>query len=170
MLLQISVYSPSKRAECTVVVRPDLQKIAKALAGGNVKSICRAFFSNSHLKDEAVSRVSRIVSDECALLCSKSAQPVSLFRTMTLEQVESFSWRQAITELETKAPTLYRIISYAFTHSSKRNKLKKGERQFPGLCTAVAVLLKERNKMMCGVQSFLSCALFATHIQKKVCV
>ncbi len=161
MLLQVSVYSQSKQAECTVVIRPNL---AKALAGGNVQTICRAFFSNSHLKDEAVSRVSRIVSDECALLCSKSAQPVPLFRTMTLEQAESFSWKQAITELETKAPTLYHIIS------SKRNKLKKGEQQFPGLCTAVAVLLKEHNKMICGVQSYLSCALFATHIQKKVCV
>ena len=31
-------------------------------------------------------------------------------------------------------------------------------------------LLKERNRVMCGVQSYLSCVLFSTHIQKKVCV
>ncbi len=170
LLLQISVYSPSKEAVCTVSIRPELEKIAKALAGGNLQSICRAIFSYPQLRDEAVSRISRIVDDECASLCSKSSQPVSLFRSMTLEQAESFSWRQTVTELETKAPTLYHIIDCAITHSSKRNKMKKGERQFPGLCTAVAILLKERNRIMCGVQSYLSSALFSTHIQKKVCV
>ena len=163
------MYSPSKRAVVTVPVDPELEKVAKALAGGNLHSICRAVFSNSRLRDEAVSCVSKMVDDECGLLCSKSAQPVSLFRSMTLEQAESFSWRLTITELETKAPTLYHILSSAVTHSLKRNKHKKGERQFPGLCTAVAILLKERNRVMCGVQSYLSSALFSTHLQKKVC-
>ena len=77
------MYSPSKRAVVTVPVDPELEKVAKALAGGNLNSICRAVFSNSRLRDEALSRVSRIVDDECGLLCSK--------RSMTLEQAESFS-------------------------------------------------------------------------------
>ena len=169
MLLQISVYSPSKRAICTVSIRPELEKIAKALTGGNLQSICRAVFSYPQLRDEAVSRISRIVDDECASLCSKSSQPVSLFRSMTIEQAESFSWRQTVTELETKAPTLHHIIDCAITHSSKRNKLKKGERQFPGLSTAVAILLKERNKTMCGVQS-VECPLFYSHPEEGLCV
>lgn len=38
------------------------------------------------------------------------------------------------------------------------------------MCTAVAILLKERNKQMCGVQSYISSALFSTRIHKKVCV
>ncbi len=167
--LQISVYSPSKRAVCTVVVSPDLKKIAKALAGGNVQSICRAVFATPHLRNYVVARVSRIVNDECSVLCSKSAKPVSLFQSMTLEQAKRFTWTQAIIELETKAPTLYEILGYAVSNSSKKNKKKKGERQFPGLCTALAILLKERNRVMCGVQSYLSSALFSTHIQKKVC-
>ncbi len=86
MLLQVSVYSQSKQAECTVVIRPDLQKLAKALAGGNVQTICRAFFSNSHLKDEAVSRVSRIISDECALLCSKSAHAAGIAHPLSKQR------------------------------------------------------------------------------------
>ncbi len=164
------MYSPSKRAVCTVVVSPDLEKITKALAGGNLQSICRAVFSTPRLRNDVVARVSRIINDECSVLCSRSAQPVSLFRCMTLEQAERFAWTQAISELETKAPTLYETLGCAVSNSSKRNKKKKGERQFPGLCTAVAILLNERNRVMCGVQSYLSCALFSTHLQKKVCV
>ncbi len=105
---------------------------------------------------------------ECAALCRKSTQPVSLFRSMTLEQAESFSWGQAMTELETKAPILYNLLCTVVIHSSRRNKHKKGERQFPGLCTIVAILLKERNRNMCGIQSYISTALFSSHIQKKV--
>ena len=68
---------------------PELKKVAKALAGGNIQSISRAVFSNPRLRDEAVVRVSRIVDEECAVLCSKN--PVSLLRSMTLKQAESFS-------------------------------------------------------------------------------
>ena len=165
------MYSPSKRAVVTVNVSPELKKVTKALAGGNIQSISRAVFSNPRHRDEAVVQVSRIVDEECAVLCSKN--PVSLFRSMTLEQAESFSWTQAVDELKTKAPTLYHILDLAVTHSSRRNKQKKGERQFPGLCMSVAILLKERNRMMCGIQSYVSSALFSSHIQKvcaSVCV
>ena len=88
----------------TVVMSPELKKVAKALTGGNMQSICRAVFSNPRLRDQAVAQVSRIVDKECGVLCSKN--PVSLFRSMTLEQAERFSWAQAIAELKTKAPTL----------------------------------------------------------------
>ena len=57
-----------------------------------MKSICRAFFANPHLRQEAVSKVSRMVSNECSLLCKKNAQPVSLFRHMSLEQAENSSY------------------------------------------------------------------------------
>ena len=63
----------------TVVMSPELKKIAKALAGGNMQSICRAVFSNPCLREEAVARLSTIVDKECSVLCSKN--PVSLFRS-----------------------------------------------------------------------------------------
>eukprot|EP00731_Ephydatia_muelleri_P014114 Em0007g1424a len=105
---------------------------------------------------EAVSKVSRMVNDECSLLCKKSAQPVSLFRHMSLEQAEKFTWTQAISEISTKAPTLFSIVNNCVVtqRSASRNKHKKGDAQYPGLCTAVAILLKERNRVMCGVQSY----------------
>ena len=70
------MYSPRNGADVITVVSPQYEKIVKALAGGNTKSICRAFFANPHLRQEAASKVSRMVNDECSLLCKKNAQPV----------------------------------------------------------------------------------------------
>ncbi|KAL5517217.1 hypothetical protein EMCRGX_G002720 [Ephydatia muelleri] len=92
--VKISVYSRTKGAEVMINVSPEFEKVAKALAGGNLKSICRALFANPLLRQEAVSKVSSMVN-------------------------------------------------------------------------SVAILLKERNIQMCGVQSYISSALFSTRIHKK---
>ena len=110
--IQISVYSHTKGAEVTVIVSPEFEKVAKALAGGNVKFICRALFSNPLLRQQAVSKVSNMVYEECSLLCGKNAQPVSLFRHMSLEQAESFSWSQSISELNLKG-------THTFAHNTE---------------------------------------------------
>ena len=52
--VQISVYSPKKGAEVITAVHPEFEKIVKALAGGNVKFICRALFANPDLREKAV--------------------------------------------------------------------------------------------------------------------
>ena len=65
----------------TTTVSPEFEKVGRVLAGGNVKSVCRAVFANPHLREEAVGRVSRIINDECASLCSKG---VSKFWTATV--------------------------------------------------------------------------------------
>ena len=166
---QISVYSRTKAADVMIIVSPEFEKVAKALAGGNVKSICRALFANPRLRQEAVSKVSSMVNKECSLLCKKKAQPVSLFRHMSLEQAESFSWNEIISELNFKAPTLFHIIHDSIvTCSDHRNKQKKGDSHYPSLCTAVAILLKERNRQMCGLQSYISSALFSTRIPRRI--
>ena len=56
------------------------------------------------------------------------------------------------------------------SRSDHRNRVKRGQHHFPGVCVAVAVLMKERNKHMNGVQTLISLALFSSRVQKKVCV
>ena len=109
-----------------------------------------------------------MVSDECSLLCKKNAQPVSLFHHMSLEQAENFSWTRAISEISTKAPTLFSIMNNCVVTrcSASKKKHKKGDAKYPGSCKAVAILLKECNRVMCGVQSYVSSVLFST---KSVC-
>eukprot|EP00731_Ephydatia_muelleri_P013473 Em0007g783a len=94
---------------------------------------------------------------------------VSLFRHMSLKQAENFSWTRAISKIRTKAPTLFSIMNnFVVTRcSASKNKHKKGDAQYPGWCTAVAILLKERNRVLCGVQSNVSSVLFSTKLHKK---
>ncbi len=66
-----------------------------------------------------------------------------------------------------KAPTLFKLL---VTRSDHRNKTKKGAKHHPGICMALSVLLKERNREMSGLQTFLSLVLFSTRVNKKVCV
>ena len=129
----------------TTAVSPEFEKVGRALAGGNVKSICRAVFANPHLQEEAIGQVSMTSVPLFAARVYKHC------RRMTLEQAESFLWTQTISELETKAPTLF---CFVVTRSAGRNKHKKGKAQYPGLCTAVAILLKE------GAVIRIQCSLF----------
>ena len=74
----------------------------------------------------------------------KERTSVSLFRHMSLEQAENFSWTQAISEISTKAPTLFSIMNNsvvmrALSQKNNHKKLKKGDAQYPGLCAAVAL-------------------------------
>ena len=168
--LQIAVNS---LARCEVVVKdlqPSLEKIGRALAGGHLPSIAKAAFSHSGLRENIVKKVCTVVNEECAALCSKSMQPVSIFRRLSSEQAETFSWKQCISELEYKAPTLFSILTYVISRTDHRNQKKRGKNHHAGICTAVAVLLKERNREMCGVQFFISLVLFSSRVHKKVCM
>ena len=49
-----------------------------------------------------------------------------------------------------------------------RNQHKGGVQHYPGICMAMEVLLKDRNREICGVQSVLSLLLFFSHAEKKV--
>ena len=143
------------------------EKLGRALAGGHVASIARAAFAHESLREHIMKRVMMTVNDECSALCS-TKKPVSLFRTLSVEEIESFSWSQCIDELKVKAPNLLRVVTHLVTRSDSRNVYKKGDDHQPGICTAIAILLKERNKYICGIQTFVSLVLFSTRVNKKV--
>ncbi len=46
--------------------------------------------------------------------------------------------------------------------------MKKGDKHTPGICTAVSILLKERNMGMSGLQTFTSLVLFSARVSQKV--
>lgn len=51
-----------------------------------------------------------------------------------------------------------------------RNMQKRDTAHYPGICFAVAVILKERSREMCGLQSFVSLLLMASGVEKKVTI
>ena len=65
-------------------------------------------------------------------------------------------------------PTLLQLLTAVVGVNDDRNTSKKGEQHHPGVCTAMAILFKERNREMCGIQTFISLVMFSSHVPKKV--
>ena len=149
-LLQITVSSPNKPDVVTKEVDRSLQKIGRSLAGDHIPSIAKAVFANLSPREHMVEKVVYAVGNECASLCSKSAQPATEFCQRKL------SLGKRVSELKQKCPILFRLFSYIVRHTDHRNASKQGEKHYPGICMTTAILLKERNREMSGIQAFFS--------------
>lgn len=153
-----------------VDVQERFHKLAHTVAGGHAPSIVKAVFAEPSVRTCIIDKVISVINDECSSLCSHSEKPVSSFRHVSFEPIPSFSWSQCIGELQSKCPTLYQVLWTIVSRSDKRNRIKRGDQHFPGMCAATAILLKERNKHMTGIQTMLSVILYSSRVQKKVCV
>ena len=108
------------------------------------------------------------ISDECNNLCQRLPANRSLFRNIPLSQAVNFKWSLLVTELQSRAPLLFKALSSIATHCDHRNQGKVGTSHYPGICMAAAVMLKERNREMCGVQSVVSLLMYSCHCEKRV--
>lgn len=164
--MQVTVDSPSRDNPYSSTLSSSLGKIGCALVGENLPSIAKAVFAHAELQSYLLTKFLELVDMECSELCRKST--VSPFRQIPLDKFPEFTWNELATNLKSKGPTIFKIVSKIVSHSDSRNEVKKDTRHIPSICFAVATLLKERNREMCGVQSVISTALFACQVQKKV--
>ncbi len=156
------------RSTFSIQLDSKFQKLGCAVAGGDPRSIAKEVLSDTTLREHFLKRVAQEVDEECSRLCRR--QPVSVFRKISLTQMENFSWDWFVQEMETKCPVLYRFLVTVVSHTDSRNARKKGSVHNPGLCMAAAVLLKERNREIVGVQSYVSLVMYNSRVQKKVCI
>ena len=70
--------------------------------------------------------------------------------------------------MERKSPILLRLLKRIVSHSDHRNEQKRADYHNPGICMSTAVLLKERNREIVGVQTHISLALFTSRVHKDV--
>ena len=160
--------SPSRANPYVSTLSTSLHRIGCALAGEELSTIARAMFANDELRKYLLKKFLDMIDEECSELCRKTPNKVSLFRCVPIEKLSDFTWDAFATDLKLKAPTIYQVLSLIVSHSDHRNEVKKDRRHLPGICMAIATLLKERNREMCGLQSVISVALFASQVQKKV--
>ena len=99
------------------------------------------------------------MNEECSELCRKNPG----LSGVAAEKLPDFTWDELADTLKLKAPTIYKI--FLVTHSDHRKEYKKSNQHMPSICMAMATLLKERNREMCGVQSVI-----ASQVQKKVSI
>ena len=142
-------------------------KLADALLGGNAAQIAKAALSMEEVKESIVEQLQDMLNSECSALCRKKPTS-SLFRSIAVDRMAEFKWSDMMMELEDVAPLLLKILHCLVAHNDSRNKFKVGAAHHPGICAAVAVILKERNREMCGLQSLLSLIMYSCHCEKQV--
>ena len=87
---------------------------------------------------------------------------------MSIVQLKAFSWNEFVTPLKGLAPILLKLLQVVASSNDHRNNLKKGDAHNPGICMAVAVLLKERCMHVSGLQSVVSLLLYMSSANKVV--
>ena len=108
------------------------------------------------------------ISNECKALCRSSPNLDSQFRSIPVTKLADFTWVGLLEEFKAKAPTFVELLTTIVTHRDHINKVKVGPAHYPGICTAAAILLKERNREMCGLQSVVSAMMYLCHCEKQV--
>lgn len=137
-------------------------RLGRALVGGHSPTIVKAIFAHDDLKELVLLKVLDAIDVEASKLCQHNSDSSSLFRKVSADKLPQFSWGSFITELQSKAPILFRVLSSLVSRNDHRNQQKRGAAHYPGICMAVATILKERNREMCGIQRLLSLILFTS--------
>ena len=141
-------------------------KVARHLLGGYAPSIAKAVMAMEDVRKCLFNLFLITLNDECNQICQHTQK--SVFRKMSTAEVMDFKWSLLINELKSKSPLLYSILSSIATRNDGRNAIKVGVAHYPGICTAAAVI--ERNREMCGLQSLLSLLMYSCHCEKKVSI
>lgn len=161
--LSTPVYaSPANPA--AVPVPQSISNICASLINNDMDSVADKMFQNQELKNLMLDKVCKCIDEECMAICSRN--DASIFRKYDTLRM-NFEWSEYASELKDKAPALYRVLCKVVCHSDKRNKRPLSHHN-PGMCTAAAILLKERNREMNGLQTVISLLLFSSNTHKQV--
>jgi hypothetical protein len=68
------------------------------------------------------------IDSECSRLCQRQPKS-SVYRKMPQALLADFSWKYAVEDLQSNAPTLFQILFTIASHSDHRNKTKVGDTQ-----------------------------------------
>ena len=140
-------------------------KVARNLLGGHAPSIAKAVMAMENVRESLIHLFLLAINEECNVLCQRSEK--SLFRKMSVVQSLEFQWTPFVDELKAKSPLLYSILQSIVTRGDSRNTLKVGAAHNPAICMTAAVILKERNREMNGVQTLMSLLMYSCHCEKK---
>jgi len=119
------------------------------------------------VREEVFKHFLRLIEDECGVLCKKSRP--SQFRHISVEDLEKFEWLNLMEELKSKSPLLLKVLAHVVVRWDPQYETRSPSVYHPSIVTAAAILLKQRNREMCGLQTVFSCLMYACHCKKQVC-
>ena len=118
------------------------------------------------IKEAIIKLLLRELNEQCTNLCRKTT--VSPFRTIPVDHLADFQWKDMVNDLQLKAPLLFTVLHSIVSRNDHRNAVKVGAAHYPGICSAAAMLLKERSREMCGLQSLISLLMYSCRAEKQV--
>ena len=133
----------------------------------HIPFIAEAVLEITTLREVIFSSFVKAISKECSILCGKTVE--GLFRRIPVTKLADITWGAFIEELKSKAPTLLQLMTSVVSVNDHRNTSKVGNSHHPGICAVIAILLKERSREMCGLQSTVSVLMYPCHCEKQVC-
>lgn len=160
--------TPSQKEPFSKELDVGFCRLGRALVGGHLPTIANVVMANENLKELVMLRLLDMLDVKASRLCQHNSDSPSPFRKVAAGKLPEFSWGIFITELQTKAPVLFRVMTSLVSRNDHRNQQKKGAAHYPGICMAVAIMLKERNREICGIQRMISPILFTSRVQKQV--
>ena len=93
---QMTVETPSRSASFHTQLDASLTQVGRALAGGNLQAIAKAVFTSDGLRKQFLQKFTDALNNEVTELCKKRANPLSLFRRISIEKVSDFRWCDCI--------------------------------------------------------------------------
>ena len=136
--------TPSRPVAYTKVLGTAESKIARVLLGGQPTAIAKAVLQQDDVKEAITKQLIGALNEECTNLCKK--KNASLFRAIPVDRLASFKWIDMVEDLKQKAPVLFSVLYTIVSSNDRRNTTKVGSVHYPAICTAVAALLKEKNR------------------------
>lgn len=145
-----------------------LAPIGLALYRGNWLSVAQSVISCKEMRKLVIDVLLKRVTAECEILCSTSSK--SKLQLSKPADLMAFSWIAVAQELKQKAPTFFGFLSAVISRHRQRNRHKgiTEESCFPALCTAAAILLKQRCEKMNSLQHLIGTILFHGNASKQV--
>ena len=153
--IQVTVDTPSCETPLSRTLDDADGRVARMLLGGHAPSIASAILANEATREAVFTHFLNSINQECSVLCKTSVE-IPKMRHINADELADFQWECMRKEMELKAPLLLKVLTTIAVRNDHRNRKKVGSSHLPGICTAAAVLLKERNCHMCGLQKLVS--------------
>ena len=133
------------------------------LAKGNYYSFA---IKIPRLKKELIKAVAAEVRHECQALCSTLPGKKSVLRRTSAANLKTFQFSKVVDELCEQAPAFSAVLVASVKRYQKQHTR---DAIIPSIGFAAAVLLHERNNLMCAAQSVNSILFHQGHTSKMVC-
>ena len=136
------------------------------LAKGNYHSFAIIAMKIPRLKKEMIKAVAVEVRQECQALCSTLPGKKSVLRRTSAADLKIFQFNKVVDELSDRAPAFSAILEASVKRYRKQHTRNA---VIPSIGFAAAILLRERNNLMCAAQCVNSILFHQGHASKMVC-